>query len=192
LTVGKSKTEAGSGSGIPLSTTALACLKEWRSQFPDCQPSHFVFPTEGYAAKSDEAAGETTVGRAVYGTDPTKPILSWKSGWTVARKTAQVSCRWHDLRHCFVSALSERKASDATIKALSGHISNKMLERYSHTRNEAKRAAIAVFDDPGRLDHPQIPQHSAEAKFDRFSRLLFLIGSGWCARRDSNSRPSGS
>jgi integrase len=126
LTVGKSKTEAGSGSGIPLSATALACLKEWRSQFPDCQPSHFVFPTEGYAAKSDEAAGETTVGRAVYGTDPTKPILSWKSGWTVARKTAQVSCRWHDLRHCFVSALSERKASDATIKALSGHISNKM------------------------------------------------------------------
>jgi integrase len=109
---------------------------------------------------------QTVMGRAgaVYGTDPTKPILSWKSGWTVARKAAKVSCRWHDLRHCFVSALAEGAASDATIKALSGHVSNKMLERYSHTRNEAKRAAIAVFDTSVRVDPPKVSPEWVETE----------------------------
>jgi integrase len=133
-----------------LSATALACLKEWRSQFPKCEPDHFLFPSEAYCAKADSAGG-------VYGTDPKKPILSWKTGWTVARKAAKVSCRWHDLRHCFVSMLGEGQASDATIKALSGHISNKMLKRYSHSRNAAKQEAIAVFDTPGRVKSPEIP-----------------------------------
>jgi hypothetical protein len=45
------------------------------------------------------------------------------------------------------------KVSDATIMSMSGHLSRKMLERYSHTQNEAKREAISVFD----LDSPQIP-----------------------------------
>lgn len=52
--------------------------------------------------------------------------------------------------------LGEGQASDATIKALSGHISNKMLERYSHSRNAAKQEAISVFDTPGRVDSPEI------------------------------------
>jgi hypothetical protein len=53
--------------------------------------------------------------------------------------------------------LGEGQASDATIKALSGHISNKMLERYSHSRNAAKQEAIAVFDTPGSVKSPEIP-----------------------------------
>jgi hypothetical protein len=36
--------------------------------------------------------------------------------------------------------------SDATIMSLAGHLSRKMMERSSHTRNEAKRQAIAVLD----------------------------------------------
>jgi integrase len=64
---------------------------------------------------------------------------------------AKVSCRWHDLRHSFVSRVAESQASDSTIMALAGHLSRKMMERYSHTRAEAKRSAIAVFDIPGTL-----------------------------------------
>jgi integrase len=160
LTVGKSKTRAGSGRGIPLSATVLACLKEWRQQFPSALPDHFVFASEAYCANSS-APG------AVHGTDPTRPILSWKTGWTAARKAAGVSCRWHDLRHCFVSTLAEGQASDATIKAMSGHVSNKMLERYSHTRNEAKRAAIAVFDAPARVEIPKVHTKDDETELGR-------------------------
>lgn len=81
-----------------------------------------------------------------YNTDATKPIGSWKVSWTAARGAAKVDCRWHDMRHTFVSRMTESQASDATIMALAGHLSRKMMERYSHTRGEAKRAAIAVLD----------------------------------------------
>ena len=74
------------------------------------------------------------------------------------RTEAKVDCRWHDLRHSFVSTLTESQASDATIMALAGHLSRKMMERYSHTRNEAKRAAISVFDSRSEKEAPpQIP-----------------------------------
>jgi hypothetical protein len=81
------------------------------------------------------------------------PIGSWKTAWRTARVAAKVECRWHDMRPTFVSKTAAGKASDATITSMSGHLSRKMLERYSHTQNEAKRDAIAVFD----LDSHKIP-----------------------------------
>jgi len=142
ITVGKSKTAAGEGRKVPLSDVALACLKEWRSQFPDAQPAHYVFPSERYGLKGQDGRKD---GKAVpYAIDPTKPISSFKTAWTAARKAAGVQCRWHDGRHSFVSALAEGQASDSTIMALAGHVSKKMMERYSHTRNERKREAIAA------------------------------------------------
>jgi integrase len=81
-----------------------------------------------------------------YSVLPDVPIGSWKTAWTAARKASGVSCRWHDLRHTFVSRMAEGQASDTTITALPGWMSKKMMERYSHTRNEAKRQAIAVLD----------------------------------------------
>jgi integrase len=77
---------------------------------------------------------------------------SWKTGWNVAREASKVSCRWHDLRYTFVSKMAEGQASDSTIMSLAGHLSRKMMERYTHTRNEAKRAAISALD----LGSPQI------------------------------------
>ena len=77
---------------------------------------------------------------------PTKPISSWKVARTNARKAAKVECRWHDMRDTFVSSMAEGQASDATIMALAGHVSRKMMERYSHVRGEAKRQAIAELD----------------------------------------------
>jgi integrase len=44
VSVGKSKTRGGEGRVIPLSDTALACLKEWRSIFPDAKPESLRFP----------------------------------------------------------------------------------------------------------------------------------------------------
>ena len=66
-----------------------------------------------------------------------------------AKKLAGVECRMHDLRHSFVSKLAETQTPDATIQALSGHLSREMLEHYSHVRAEAKRLAV---DPAGRTD----------------------------------------
>jgi hypothetical protein len=66
----------------------------------------------------------------------------WKVAWEGARKTAGVYCRFHDLRHTFISRLAESQASDSTVMALAGHVSRAMMERYSHIRLEAKRHAV--------------------------------------------------
>lgn len=151
LTVGKSKTTGGDGRIIPLSMTATKCLQEWRMPFPDAQPGHYVFPSERYGLAGEDgyAAGKVVP----YDIKPDTPIGSWKTGWNVARKAAKVSCRWHDMRHTFVSKMAEGQASDATIMSLAGHLSRKMMERYSHTRNEAKREAISALD----REYPQNP-----------------------------------
>ena len=146
LTVGKSKTAAGEGRGVPLSNTAFECLKQWRSQFPNAQPSHFVFPSEKYGLKGEQGYLDGTP--APYDIKPTVAIGSWKVAWTRARTDAGVECRWHDLRHTFISRMAESQASDATIMALAGHLSRKTMERYSHTRLEAKRSAISALDRP--------------------------------------------
>ena len=46
ITVGKSKTAAGTGRTIPLNDRAFKILSFWASQFPERKPGYFT-PTEG-------------------------------------------------------------------------------------------------------------------------------------------------
>lgn len=87
---------------------------------------------------------------------------NWKSAWTRARATAGLNFRWHDLRHTFVSRLAENPAvSEQTITALAGHVSRRMLERYSHIRTQAKRHAIESLET-GEIPGPWV-QKSAQS-----------------------------
>lgn len=144
LTVGASKTKAGAGRVVPLSAQALAVLRDWRATFPDAKPGHYVFPSEkvGLAGEDGYLHGRSVA----YDIDPTKPIGSWKVAFRGALKRAGFHCRWHDLRHTFISRCGEAGAPEQTLLALAGHVSRKMLETYSHTRLEAKRRVIASFD----------------------------------------------
>lgn len=158
LTVGRSKTQGGEGRLIPLNQDAYKALVEWRSQFNKPLPDHFVFPTERYGFDGEEGRLHGAV--AVWNRDPEKPIGSWKVAWSACRKASGVNCRLHDFRHTFVSRLGEAKVADSTLTALSGWMSRKMLERYSHTRNDAKRRAVDLLisskiegDSP--QNHPQ-------------------------------------
>jgi integrase len=163
VSVGKSKTRGGDGRVIPLSDTALDCLKAWRSMFPDAKPEHYVFPSERYGLHGKKGTFGGVV--QVYDYDPETPIAGWKSSWTTARKLAGVNCRWHDMRHTFISRMGENRVADQTLLALAGQLSRKMLERYSHARNESKRAAVKMFDFPMRQnDSPQIPPQSDNTK----------------------------
>ena len=117
-----------------------------RSNFPDAVPAHYVFPSERYGLDGESGYADGKV--LPYSIRPDVAIGSWKVAWTAARTKAGVACRWHDLRHTFVSKMAEGQASDATIMALAGHLSRKMMERYSHVRNEAKRIAISALDSP--------------------------------------------
>jgi hypothetical protein len=49
--------------------------------------------------------------------------------------------------HTFISRLAENHAvSEQTIRALVGHVSRQMLERYPRVRAEAKQVAIRTLD----------------------------------------------
>ena len=95
-----------------------------------------------YSRARSMASPETVASRAPTRSFPRKPMHRWKVGWESARKAGGVSCRFHDLRHTFISRLAESQASDSTVMALAGHVSGAMMERYSHIRMEAKRHAV--------------------------------------------------
>jgi Phage integrase family len=57
-------------------------------------------------------------------------------------KSPIAGLRFHDLRHHAITELAESTASDQTIKSIAGHISQKMLEHYSHIRLAVKRTAV--------------------------------------------------
>src|SRR5262245_39897527 len=78
--------------------------------------------------------------------DPTRPVTTIKSAWISVREAAGVECRFHDLRHTACTKMAEAGVPEATMKALMGHLSKGMIERYSHIRMAAKRAAIEALE----------------------------------------------
>jgi integrase len=142
--VGKAKTAGSEGRIIPLNQAALGAFREWRGHWPDAQPQDYVFPTEKLMFKGVGTPEKGVM--TAYDVDPGKPLGAWKRAWSTAKKQAGVECRIHDLRHHFISALAQTQTPDATIQAISGHLSRKMLEHYSHVRLEAKRRAVDALD----------------------------------------------
>lgn len=141
VVVSRSKTEGGTGRMVPLTRRACAVLSLWLSRFPDAGPDSYAFPQHcvGFAGNKRKPA--------LYDLDMTKPIGEWKTAWNVARAAAKLNYRWHDARHTFISRLAENpNVSEQTITALAGHVSKRMLERYSHIRAQAKRDAIATLE----------------------------------------------
>ncbi len=111
--------------------------------FGPVEPSHYVFAA--FVPKFN-FNGTNVVGYNVTGYDPTKHINSWRTSWRSLTKNAKLpGFRFHDLRHCAITSLAESGAADSTIMAIAGHVSRRMLERYSHVRMEAKRSAMEAL-----------------------------------------------
>ncbi len=80
--------------------------------------------------------------------DPAVPLGSWKKAWgKLTAKAGLTGLRFHDLRHHSITELAESGASEQTIKAIAGHVSQRMLERYSHIRLDAKRNAMTALSN---------------------------------------------
>jgi integrase len=169
LVASKSKTAAGSGRIVPLTRRACAVLSLWLPRLPKEAPGHYVFPAHkigirGHARKP-----------YLYAIEPDRPMGFWKKAWQVARNRAGVDYRWHDARHSFVSRICEHPAvSETTIMALAGHVSKRMMERYSHVRAQPKRAAISTLERADfRLESPP-KSHGAAAssELENHDKLL--------------------
>jgi integrase len=158
FTIRRSKTAAGLRS-IPMNDDAYEAVAElWKraSALRAPLPDHFIFP----ACEHGQI-------------DPERFQRSWRTAWR--RMTRVVFCpecremqdpaetcrgckadmkdvksplsglRFHDLRHHAITELAESQTSDSTIMALAGHVSRKMLEHYSHVRQDAKRDAVNLL-----------------------------------------------
>ena len=89
--------------------------------------------------------------------NPYTSKTSWKRAWSTALKKSGIAKgRFHDFRHTVISDLIVNEKEDyATVMALTGQKDIRMLMRYSHTREEAKKAAIEKLGkrlDPRTID----------------------------------------
>jgi integrase len=145
LTIRKSKTAAGERI-IPLTDVAVSALGRLRRRsesFGTVEPSHYVFAA--FVPKFT-FCGKKVIDYNVTGFDPTRHVNSWRTAWrTLTTRAGIPGFRFHDLRHCAITQLSENGTADSTIMAIAGHVSRRMLERYSHVRMEAKRTAVEAL-----------------------------------------------
>jgi integrase len=129
ITIKQSKTAAGRRV-MPLNNHAFAAMREIqagaRIEYGD------ILRADWYCF-----AGKT----------PETPITTWRRAWRSMLKAAGVSySRFYDTRHTAVTDLLQNPAaSEQTVKAIVGHVSRKMLDRYSHTRIEAMRGAVETL-----------------------------------------------
>jgi integrase len=145
ITIRKTKTAAGERM-IPLTSVAASALARLRTRaesFGRVEPSHYVFAAFVPKFNFNDT---NVVGYSLTGYDPTRHINSWRTAWrSLTKKAGLPGFRFHDLRHCAITSLAESGAADSTIMAIAGHVSRRMLERYSHVRMEAKRTAMEAL-----------------------------------------------
>lgn len=125
------------GRVIPLNASAIeavARMLERADLLGHTEPGHYLWPACQW-------------GRY----DPTKPILQWDTAWRALRDDAGLhGLRFHDLRHTVITELAEMGVVDHVLESISGHLSRRMLEHYSHIRIDAKRQALDALDQARR------------------------------------------
>ncbi len=76
-----------------------------------------------------------------------KQYLDMKTGFKGALKRAGIEgLRFHDLRHTFASRLIEKGADIETVRDLLGHHSITITQRYIHSNNDRKKAAVELLN----------------------------------------------
>ena len=149
LTFRKSKTDAGQRI-VPLTDVAASALVRLRRRaegFGAVEASHYVFAAFVPKFKlNGKRVVDGVIDYKITAFDPARHLNSWRSAWrTLTKKAGLAGFRFHDLRHCAITQPAENGAPDSTIMAIAGHVSRRMLERYSHVRMEAKRKAMEAL-----------------------------------------------
>jgi hypothetical protein len=95
---------------------------------------------------------------------------------------------FHDLRHTVIPELAEMGVADHVLESISGHLSRRMLEHYSHIRLDAKRQALDALDTARRNTAPNrmVTATAAKAKKRRQTRPE-LRPSSRCPARSRHS-----
>jgi integrase len=179
-TIRRSKTAAGHRT-IPLNGDAMAALARLmeRARANGCsEPEHYVFPTCEHLTfnparpqKSWRTAWRKLVAETARraGREAARDTLD--SGGRLRAAIAAYKraaaplrgLRFHDLRHQAITEMAEAGAADATLMAVAGHMSRRMLEHYSHVRMAAKRTVLDKLES-GLMGGPAVEVQPAVGK----------------------------
>jgi site-specific recombinase XerD len=126
---------AGRIRSIPLNEEACKAAQlalERATKLGSSAPDHYLFPFR--------ICGNYIAGRY----DPTRHQTSFKGAWKKMVAAAELpGLRMYDLRHhCITELLEDPRNSEETVQAIAGHVSRRMMQRYSHIRSAAKRSAV--------------------------------------------------
>ena len=115
-------------------------------------------------------------------------MLKWDTAWRALRDAAGLhGLRFHDLRHTVITELAEMGVADHVLESISGHLSRRMLEHYSHIRIDAKRQALDALDAARRAtahngdgngdgaDETEIQRSSRSATTSRHSHVTVCV-----------------
>ncbi len=179
-TIRRSKTAAGHRT-IPLNGDAMAALArllERAQALGSSEPEHYVFPAceeriidpsrpqKSWRTAWRKLVRETArrVGReaAHQALESGKGLRGAIAAWKRAAAPIR-GLRFHDLRHQAITEMAEAGASDATLMAVAGHMSRRMLEHYSHVRMAAKRTALEKLES-GLMGGPSPTSQSESRK----------------------------
>jgi integrase len=125
------------GRTIPLNSSARTTVErciERAKKLGSRLPEHYLFPMR--------------VARGRY--DPYKPAsTSWlRVSFNAMREAAGFP--WltpHCFRHMAITTLLENGAAPETVRHIAGHVSEKMMRRYSNNRHAAQMEALQTMDD---------------------------------------------
>ena len=125
---------------IPLNASALQAIRrmvERADLLGHREPDHYLWPACQWGQY-----------------DPTQPVVKWDTAWRALRDAAGLPrFRFHDLRHTVITELAELGVADHVLESISGHLSRRMLEHYSHIRIDAERQALDALDESRRAVH---------------------------------------
>jgi integrase len=133
---------------IALNSTAkwaLVQLYKRALQLGSSQPDHFLLP---YRCNRDKNAPLAADGKRLKW-DPTRPAAKGfhRRSWGKLRDgTGQASVTPHKFRHQAITRLLENGARPETVRAIAGHVTQQMMEYYSHIRREAQHEAVMAIE----------------------------------------------
>ena len=129
------ETKEGRKRYVPLNATARAVLSMLRVENP--KPTGYVFQPDQPRITLEEAI---------------------RREWNRAVKNCRIAkIRFHDLRHTTLTRLCQAGVDVCTVQAIAGHSSLRTTQRYLHSSDQAKKAAVEKLDNLGTVP----PQGSA-------------------------------
>lgn len=137
---------------LPLNLTAhmaARALLDRAAELGAVRPDHFLLPHRA----------EHGNGKRKGDWDPSRPMSSWRKAWSKLRAAAGLPrLRMYDLRHHVITRLLENEqVSERTVIELAGHVSKKMLERYSHIRMRTKLEGVLALEGHLQLQDSEPP-----------------------------------